>query len=84
MRTQRMTDAEETAVIDDDLIAAALAEENAANGGSSSSSSKYVGQVALADMVAEAPTLRLSFKNIKKIDNLHGFQVTTGCGARRL
>ena len=71
-------------MIDDDLIAAALAEENAANGGSSSSSSKYVGQVALADMVAEAPTLRLSFKNIKKIDNLHGFQVTTGCGARRL
>ena len=68
---KRASDAEEQAVIDDDLIAAALAEEQ------TSAASKHVGQVALADMVAEAHVLRLSFKNIKRIDNLHGFQALT-------
>ena len=61
-------DGAETAVIDDDLIAQSLVEE-----GSMTSKTS----VALAEVTADAQTLRLSFKNIFCIDNLQGFNALT-------
>lgn len=64
-------DSEEIQVIDDDLISAALRD---ADTHISKESSSEVSPTALADMVAEATCLSLSFKNILKIGNLQGFQ----------
>jgi Leucine-rich repeat (LRR) protein len=58
----------ESQVVDEDMIAAALVEEA---GGDQTISSMATFE--LAQVVATAPTLRLSYKNILKIDNLQGF-----------
>lgn len=61
---------DEIAVIDEELIQQALAENQGDAGGAMN----------LAAAVTEAVTLRLSFKNVKKIANLTGFEhLTTLC-----
>ena len=61
------------AVIDEELIQQALSENSQPEGSSG-------GVLNLAAAVSEAITLRLSFKNIKKIANLTGFEhLTTLC-----
>lgn len=61
-------DGEDIAVIDEELIQSSLYDgQNEAAGGA----------ISLAAMVSEATSLRLSFKNIKKIDNLSGFENLT-------
>eukprot|EP00903_Cladosiphon_okamuranus_P006381 g6246.t1 len=62
----------DTAVIDEDLIGGALVEE--ADGDQHISS---MTTFELAQVVAEASTLRLSYKNVLKIDNLQGFSRLT-------
>ncbi|CAM9929189.1 unnamed protein product, partial [Ectocarpus sp. 4 AP-2014] len=62
----------DTAVIDEDLIGGALMEE--ADGDQHISS---MTTFELAQVVAEATTLRLSYKNVLKIDNLQGFSRLT-------
>ncbi|CAM9289298.1 unnamed protein product [Phaeothamnion confervicola] len=62
----------ENAVIDDDLIAAALVEDGDRN--------QPVGSMAtfeLAQLVAQATTLSLSYRNVLEIDNLQGFHRLT-------
>ncbi|GMH65742.1 hypothetical protein TrRE_jg4963 [Triparma retinervis] len=62
---------DDIAVIDEELIQHALAESADPSAG---------GALSLAAMVSEATSLRLSFKSIKKIDNLAGFEnLTTLC-----
>ena len=111
MRVQRVTDGEETAVIDDEMIAGAFRwdathtesvccpqppptrtlcsrpattaltsppmcarrDEEAAGEGEKKSS----GTAVLAEIIGDATTLRLSFKNVLKIDNLQGFNSLT-------
>lgn len=64
---------DEIAVIDEELIQQALSD-------SADSSTTGGGALNLAVAVGEASTLRLSFKNIKRIANLTGFErLTTLC-----
>lgn len=66
-------DNEEIQVIDDELISAALRETILVTS-LTDVNKKDVSASILADMAAEAAELRLSFKNVLKIDNLQGFQ----------
>ncbi|KAJ8598776.1 hypothetical protein CTAYLR_009873 [Chrysophaeum taylorii] len=66
-------DNDEIQVIDDELIFAALRESDGTPGAKEASGGVDLGQANLADMVLDAPELRLSFKNILKLDNLQGF-----------
>ena len=66
-------DNEEIQVIDDELIATAL-RETISTKSPMDATTKELSASALADMVAEATELSLSFKNVLKIDNLQGFQ----------
>mmetsp|Transcript_23590 Transcript_23590/g.49132 ORF Transcript_23590/g.49132 Transcript_23590/m.49132 type:complete len:522 (+) Transcript_23590:162-1727(+) len=59
---------DDIAVIDEELIQHALVDSADPSAG---------GAISLAAMVSEATSLRLSFKNIKKIDNLAGFENLT-------
>ncbi|CBN75927.1 Protein phosphatase 1, regulatory subunit, and related proteins [Ectocarpus siliculosus] len=72
MRRTKGIDHLDTAVIDEDLIGGALMEE--ADGDQHISS---MTTFELAQVVAEATTLRLSYKNVLKIDNLQGFSRLT-------
>jgi Leucine-rich repeat len=62
----------EAAVIDEEMIAAALIEET---GGDQTINSMVAFE--LAQAVSTAPTLRLSYKHILKVDNLQGFGALT-------
>ena len=66
-------DNEEVSVIDDNLISTAL-RDHSDEFKLSKESGFDVSPTALADMVAEATCLCLSFRNILKIGNLQGFQ----------
>ena len=64
-----MAPSEDVAVIDEELIQGALTENHPELGG-----------MALSSMVSEAISLRLSFKTVKTIANLSGFEnLTTLC-----
>lgn len=67
----------EATVIDEDLIKAAYEEEKESqkSGGETGEIKKE--SVSMAEIIAEATSLRLSFRNIFKIDNLQGFQNIT-------
>ncbi len=62
-------DGDSIAVIDEELIQSSLADGSEAGGA-----------LSLAALVSDATQLRMSFKNIRKIDNLQGFEnLTTLC-----
>ncbi|CAM9874877.1 unnamed protein product, partial [Chrysoparadoxa australica] len=68
----------ETAVIDEDLIAAAISEGSGpAEAEHGNGNSKGFAAFELAHVVSELTTLRLSYKNILKIDNLQGLASLT-------
>merc|ERR1719331_2689134 len=69
----------ETTVIDEEIIKAAYEEERAAVRKDSASEIKQE-PLSMSAIVQEASELRLSFRNIFRIDNLHGFEkLTTLC-----
>mmetsp|Transcript_11351 Transcript_11351/g.39436 ORF Transcript_11351/g.39436 Transcript_11351/m.39436 type:complete len:311 (+) Transcript_11351:55-987(+) len=73
-------DSDEVAVIDDEVITAALLSGAGADGSKAPRSAQNAGSASppgLADLVAGAATLKLSFKNVRDIDNLIGFQNLT-------
>lgn len=69
-------DQEETAVISDEMIAEAFEEEGLGEdeyGNPISGARNGLKDVILADEIAVSTSLKLSFKNVLKIDNLQGF-----------
>lgn len=68
---------DELQVIDDELILSALRGGEGPFGSKEVSQAIDLSQESLASIVQQAPTLKLSFRNILKIDNLQGFQALT-------